>query len=97
MRSWAFKLFTLFLALALLLSFSAPAFALPQRNYLAIRGELDETGHPHIRGARFFVIPMGWGGGYLLIVRVEVKAKTTAEENFTVKSSDSPRIEEEIR
>jgi hypothetical protein len=96
-RSLAFKLFTLLLAVFLLLSFSTPAFALPARYYLAIMGDLDDNGYPHARGAKFIVIPMGWGGGYLLIVRVEVRAKTTSEENSTIKSSGSPRVDEEFR
>ncbi|HXF48254.1 MAG TPA: hypothetical protein VNL73_02365 [Verrucomicrobiae bacterium] len=71
-RSLAFKLFTLLAAALLLLSSAAPAFALPQRYYLTIR-DLDESGYPHLKAGRFVVVPIGWSGSYLLIIRIGTK------------------------
>lgn len=96
MRSLAFKLFTLLLTLFLLLSFSAPAFALPIRYWLAVQ-DLDEHPVPHAMAARYFIIPLGWSGSYLVIFQIKRKASTVSEEVSTTKPSDSPRIDAEIR
>jgi hypothetical protein len=96
MRSWAFKLFTLFLALSLLLSFSTPAFAVPLRYWLATR-DIDEIPHPHaMKYASFYVvIPLPSGG--LVLLPVFVKSKATSErttDTRDVKTSGSPRLDE---
>jgi hypothetical protein len=96
-RDLAFKLFTLLVVSILLLSLATPAFALPLRYYLAIRGDLDETGYPHLKAGRFVIIPAGWGNGYLLIIRIDPKKDSVSEENKTTKLSDSPQIDGEIR
>ena len=86
MRSWAFKLFTLFLALSLLLSFSAPAFAMPQRYRLAIR-DLDEHSAPGVRG--YFVI---WQSGVgIMIIPLFVKTTGVSSVDTTKEQLSSPQ------
>lgn len=92
MRSLTFKLFTLLLAALLLLSFSAPASALPLRYYLAIQ-DLDENPHPH--AMRYFVISLPSGGFMLLPIFVKAKASSEkVSDTKDIKTSGSPRLDE---
>lgn len=93
MRSLACKLLTLLLALFLLLSFSAPAFALPMRYWLAVQ-DVDEIPHPHaMKYATFYVVISLPTGGFMLFPIV-VKSKTASEKSSDVKTSGSPRLDE---
>ena len=89
-RSLALKLFTLLLALFLLLSFSAPAFALPQRYYLAIRGELDEHSVPGAQSNfRYLVVWQSVNG--IMLIPVFMKPAKASTESITKGQLSSPQ------
>ncbi|HXF47808.1 MAG TPA: hypothetical protein VNL73_00075 [Verrucomicrobiae bacterium] len=95
----ALKLFTLLLVALLLLSFSAPAFALPIRYYLVIN-DLDENPHPHAMKYVSFYIVIALPSGGFMFLPIFVKSKATSEnvtEIKDVKTSGSPRLDEYIQ
>jgi hypothetical protein len=98
-RSWAFKLFALLLATFLLLSFSFPsaAWSITRIKLFVITDGGDEHPVPNKMAARYFIIPVGWGGSYFILIQFKRKSSSVSDESSVVKQSGSPRVDEEIR